>query len=291
MIAICGRSAALPLAAGSIAVAGVLALAFAADAAPGDVVLAPDAIDLTPIDRVPAAAWDSLATKRIYFGHQSVGYDLIAGIEEIRRRKPQVRLAIVETDDLAGLQGATFAHSRVGRNGDPASKIAEFEQRMASPGADRIDIAFVKLCYADVVKGTPVDELFGRYDQSLARLEAALPRTRFVRVSVPLTTRPAGLKTRLNRLFGRGPDWDADNRARQEFNRLVRSAGGAKRPLLDIAAAESSLPDGTAVAFERDGARIPCLAQCYTTDGGHLNDAGRLVAAREALLVLAEMVR
>ncbi len=291
MITLAGRRGLLPLAAGTIAVLGVLAVGLAGDALPGDSMLAADSIDLSPLDRVPAAVWDSLAQKRIYFGHMSVGYDVIAGVEEIRRRKPGVRLAFVETDDLARLESPAFAHSRVGRNGDPSAKIADFERRMTSPGSERVDIAFVKLCYADIGAATPVDEIFAESESALLRLAAARPRTKFVRVSVPLTARPAGLKARLKRIAGRGTDHDADNRARERWNGLLRSKSRDGLPLFDIAAAESRLPDGTVVSVTVGGEAVPCLARCYTTDGGHLNDAGRLVAAREMLLVLAELAR
>jgi hypothetical protein len=280
------------IAAGAIGIAAAgLAAVLALETSPGGPVLDAGSIDLTPLDRVPAAVWDSLSKKRIYFGHMSVGYDVIAGVEEIRKRKPEVRLEFVETDDLARIEGPAFVHSRVGRNEDPSAKIADFERRMTSPGSERVDIAFVKLCYADVGAATPVAELFAESESALSRLEAARPRTKFVRVSVPLTARPSGLKATLKRLAGRGPDHDADNRAREAFNGLVRSRCRGNLPLFDIAAAESRLPDGTDVAATVGGAAIPSLAPGYTTDGGHLNGAGRLVAARDMLLVLAELAR
>lgn len=291
MTAIRGRLALLALLAALSAVAAVVATVVADDNAPGDAMLAENAIDLSPLDRVPAATWDALARKRIFFGHQSVGYDLVAGIEEICRRKPEVRLHVVETDDLSRLDGPALAHARVGVNTDPASKIAHFARIMESPGSETIDIALLKLCYVDVGTATGVDDLHARYEGELARLEAARPRTKFVRTTVPLTARQTGLKAGLKRLAGRVPGNDADNGARAAYNGLVRDRSPGKHPIVDVAASESTLPDGTGVSVRCGGGEYPCLARCYTTDGGHLNGAGRLAAARDMLLVLAELAR
>jgi hypothetical protein len=281
------------LAAGGVvaALAAVFAVRLMGETIPGDVMIDPKAVDLSALDRVPAATWEELARKRIYFGHQSVGHDLIAGITDIRGSRPQIQLDVVETADLAGLPGPAFAHSGVGSNTDPESKIRDFVKHIEAAGPAGVDIAFLKFCYVDVTAATPVEKLFATYKEAMARIERDFPRTTLVHVSVPLTLPQSGLKARVKKLLGRQPEGYEDNRARAAFNAMLRTEYAGKRPFFDLAAAESTLPDGSAVRVEIGSDTIPCLAKCYTSDGGHLNETGRVVVAREALLVLAELAR
>jgi hypothetical protein len=228
---------------------------------------------------------------RVYFGHQSVGYNLIAGIEDIRRAKPQIRLDLVETTDLAALPGPAFAHSGVGSNTDPESKIRDFVSRIEAAGPAGVDIAFLKFCYADVTATTPVEKLFASYRDAMARIEREFPRTTLIHLSVPLTLPQSGLKGWVKKLLGRHREGYEDNRARAAFNEMLRTEYEGKRPFFDLAAAESTLPDGSAVRVAIGPDTVPCLAKCYTSDGGHLNETGRVVLARDALLALAKLAR
>ena len=56
---------------------------------------------LPSIKDVPNSAWKKLSQKKIYFGHQSVGYNIIDGIKDIMKEYPQINLNIVETTDLS----------------------------------------------------------------------------------------------------------------------------------------------------------------------------------------------
>jgi hypothetical protein len=274
-----------------VALAVVLAVWLTGNAIPGDVMIDPKAVDLSALDRVPAATWEKLARKRVYFGHQSVGYNLIAGIEDIRRTRPQIQLDIVENADLAHLTGPAFAHSRVGSNTDPDSKIRDFVNHIEIAGPAGVDIAFLKLCYADVTAATPVEKLFVTYREAMARIKRDFPHTILVHVSVPLTVPESRPKAWLKKLLGR-PRWGyEDNQARAAFNEMLRTEYQGKQPFFDLAAAESTLPNGSAVRLEIGLDTVPCLAKCYSSDGSHLNETGRLVVAREALLVLAESAR
>ncbi|MGB9116357.1 hypothetical protein [Bradyrhizobium sp.] len=257
----------------------------------GDLMLEAHVVDLSPLERLPPSAWQTLAGKRIYFGHQSVGDDILAGVAEIGRRQPQIHFEIVASDPAALRGRAAFAQSYVGSNGDPESKLRDFTQRMVAAGPGSVDIAFIKLCYVDVVATTRTNELFALYKETMAKLEQMLPQTKFLYVTVPLTAQRTGFRTRVKRLLGMVPGDDADNRSRQAFNELVRSEYRGKRPFFDVAAAESALPDGKRVTCSIGSDAFPCLAQSYTTDGGHLNDTGRLTIARELLLELEKLVR
>ena len=71
------------------------------------------------IKDIPQEQWDRLARKKIYFGHQSVGYNIVDGLVDLLREYPDIRLNIVETHDAADFNVALFAHSKIGRNVEP----------------------------------------------------------------------------------------------------------------------------------------------------------------------------
>jgi hypothetical protein len=50
---------------------------------------------------------------------------------------------------------------------------------------------------------------------------------------------------------------------------------------------ESTAPDGTPVTVEWNGSVAPAMAPAFTNDGSHLNEAGKLRAARELVSLLA----
>ena len=83
-------------------------------------------VHFTSIKDLPPSSWTKLSQKKIFFGHQSVGFNIIDGIEDLVKENPQIKLNIVETSDVADFDAPLFAHSRVGKNKDPKSKIDAF---------------------------------------------------------------------------------------------------------------------------------------------------------------------
>ena len=59
--------------------------------------------------------------------------------------------------------------------------------------------------------------------------------------------------------------------------------------MFDLAAYESTGPDGGRAGVMRDGQAIPALAPGWTDDGGHLNAAGRQRIAEQFLAFLAHL--
>ncbi len=179
---------------------------------------------------------------------------------------------------------------RVPENGDPLRKLRSFEEAMAAQGAGA-DIALLKFCYADIKAETDARALFDGYRASMARLAARHRGTVFVHVSVPLTTVQRGPKALVKRLLGRHPYGTVENVRREEYNALLRAAYLGREPFFDLARVESTAPGGAPVTVDWGGRPAPALAREYTDDGGHLNAAGRLRAARELLEVLGGIVR
>src|SRR4051812_22186428 len=80
-------------------------------------------LDLSALDRVPDRAWSDLASKRLYFGHHSVGCNLIDGLTDIMALRPQVKFPILEATNPTAIGAPGLTHSGVGANRDPDCKI------------------------------------------------------------------------------------------------------------------------------------------------------------------------
>ncbi len=226
----------------------------------------------------------AVSRRTVFFGHQSVGLNLIDGLRELAG-DAGVEVLIVETQSALGLARGTFGHVSVGRNGDPESKLRSFE-RALGPGPAGPEIALMKFCYVDFEPGTDAAALFRRYQQTIGELRARHPATTFVHVTAPLTTVQGGPKALVKHLLGRQPYGLVENARREEYNSLLRQDYAGREPLFDLAKVEASAADGTPVTVEWNGRQVPSMAPGYTDDGGHLNRAGRLRAARELASVL-----
>jgi hypothetical protein len=225
-----------------------------------------------------------IARERIYFGHQSVGANILDGLKELSSAAG-VPLAIAETPRAAALQGTGVGHVFVAENGDPMKKLASF--RAALGEGSQADVALLKFCYVDVTAGTDPRALFAEYRKTIDELRTRNPRTTFVHVTLPLTTVQTGPKAWVKRLLGRAPYGTIENVKREQYNTLLRRTYAGREPIFDIARLESMAADGSQATVEWDGAVAPAMAAAYTDDGGHLNRAGRLRAAQELVTVVA----
>jgi hypothetical protein len=211
----------------------------------------------------------ALSTRAIYFGHQSVGFNIMSGVEALVAGTAGATLRVVETSAPAETGPGVFAHSANGANGDPAGKIAAFERTMDAGVAARVDTAFFKFCFVDFDVGTDVPGVFASYQAALDRLRTAHPQVRFVHVTVPLRTAV-----------------DEDNAVRERFSNLMRQAYAGKEPIFDLALIESTRPDG---GRELGPGGVPALVPAYTSDGGHLDATGQDVVARALAVTLAAL--
>lgn len=111
---------------------------------------------------------DRVASARIYFGHQSVGNNVLEGLRELSKGGAS-QPAIIESSANAG--APVILHAAIGRNTDPASKIAAF--RDAASALDSFDIAMMKLCYIDITATTDADALFALYCEAVDSIRQA----------------------------------------------------------------------------------------------------------------------
>lgn len=232
----------------------------------------------------------SLAQRRVFFGHQSVGVNVMDGLRHLAAQQGVI-LRIAEAKPGAGVPAATFGHAAVAENGDPRRKLQSFEQAFASGAAAGAELAFLKFCYVDFRADTDAAALFAEYQAAVARLRVQHPGTTFVHVTAPLVAVPSDVKSSMKKLLGRPSNKLLVNARRDEYNELLRRAYQGKEPIFDIARIEALRPDGKVEATDWQGRPVPALVDGYTDDGGHLNREGQVRAARELAAVLATVPR
>lgn len=228
-----------------------------------------------------------LATRKIFFGHQSVGDNIMAGVKELMVSDPRLKLKILTSDAPHTIDGPALVESHIGSNGDPQSKADAFAAVLDKGMGRQGGIAFYKYCYVDIDAASDIPRLFESYRRGITGLKARYPALQIVHVTVPLTTVDSGAKAWVKSILGRTAARDV-NRKRNEYNRLLLQ-NCATDPIFDLAAVESTYGNGSRSAFTHAGQQIFTLAPEYTTDGGHLNETGRLVAAEGLLRVLARL--
>ncbi len=235
---------------------------------------------------VPLPDLDRLLSRRVLFGHQSVGANILEGVVDLLREAGR-DWPIVDVGAGAGTGGALL-HARVGRNEQPLTKCADFVRLLDEGRAPGIEVALLKFCYIDVSPTTDVAGLFDRYRTTLDELSARHPPVTFVPVTVPLRHAEGGFGVWAREMLGRQNRAKAANLARQQFNQRLRQAWSG-RPLFDLAAAEATNPAGQRETTPYDGGEVENLVAAYTDDGGHLNAAGRRVVAAAFLRTLAAL--
>lgn len=244
----------------------------------------------TSIDSIPESLWKNLAEKRIFFGHQSVGRNLIEGISEVVAERPEIKLNIVESSNLESVDGAAFIHCNIGRNTRPDSKMTDFRKVLESGGDKTTDIALLKFCYVDIGRDSDAQEIFGNYELALSELAEFFKETTFVHSTVPIQSGPLGavglLKEVIKPVLGK-PRLVEKNRVRQRYNDLLRSRFLGRKPVFDIAMQESTGPNGLMSYRMLSSKKVYFMDARYTHDGGHLNRLGRKRIAEQLLVTLA----
>ena len=246
-------------------------------------------ISFKSLEEIPESNLKRLSNYKIYFGHQSVGYNIIDGINDILQEHESMRLNIVETSNAADFKTPIFAHSRVGKNTQPISKVDAFLSFIEDGIGDEADIAFFKFCYVDFDADTDINKIFDYYRTKMSNLKELYPQTTFVHVTVPLTARQTGIKAAVKKILGR-PLWGYDdNIKRNQFNDLLREEFGKEKLLFDLALIEATFPDGSGNVHQKDGQSFQALVLEYTYDGGHLNEKGRRIVAEQLIIFLSNL--
>lgn len=197
--------------------------------------------------------------KRVFFGHQSVGENILDGLNSLYQSSGVPVPSIQEVTSPAQVKASSDGYlleSHVGKNGQPGSKLAAFDSMMRSGMAQQVDVALMKLCYVDFSRNSDPRQIFDDYRTMMAGLERDFPDVRFVYTTVPLTTTNPYL-----------------NSLRTQFNSLVRSELKDKS-IFDIAEIESRGVDGSRATGSTFGFPYEELQPGFASDGAHLNKEG-----------------
>jgi len=228
----------------------------------------------------------SLSRKKIFFGHQSVGNNIVQGIRDLMNADQRLQMNIVKSADPQLIHMPALVEFEVGQNGNPQSKNRAFAATLDKGMGAQGGIAMLKYCYVDIDSSTDVHAMIENYREEIAALKEKYPALRFVHITVPLTTVEPTAKAWLKSMLGRTTPQDA-NVKRNEFNNLLRKTYSGTDPIFDLAEVESTQSNGSPSYFTRNGEKIYTLAPEWTSDGGHLNEAGRRRAAEALLQVLS----
>jgi hypothetical protein len=231
-----------------------------------------------------------LQNHRIYFGHQSVGFNIMEGLRDILKEHPDIRLTLLTLEKPVQLPESYFLDSRLGENTKPLTKCSAFLKTLDPAVTASLEVALMKFCYVDITAETDVRSLFRSYTETIDSLHRMYPHIRIVHVTTPLTAREGGIRGFIKRLLGRQDESQGDNIKRNQFNALLRTLY-AQEPIFDLAAAESTYKDGSRESFERDGTTYYSLIGGYASDGAHLNPRGRKAAAAAMIRTLARVLQ
>jgi hypothetical protein len=232
----------------------------------------------------------AVAGTRVFFGHQSVGMNVLDGVSGVYANHGVSAPPIEQGRAEADPNGGFIAHQFIGENEKPLLKIEDFDRAMRGGMGRQVDVALMKFCYIDITTGTDVDALFARYRDTMAALERDFPDVTFVYVTVPLTTEPGLLSKLKTRLGGSDRFGQAENLARERLNALIRHEYAGPH-LFDLAAIESTKPDGTRISGRYDHQEYFALYDGYASDLGHLNAVGSEIAATAFLKAIAQASR
>jgi lysophospholipase L1-like esterase len=230
----------------------------------------------------------SLEGKKVFFGHQSVGANIIQGVRDLVAKNPRLKLKMLVSAEPQSVSGPAFIDSPIGENGKPQSKNDAFTEIIAKGLGAQGGFVLYKYCYVDIDSFTDIQQMFERYRKTIDPLKRKYPLLKIVHITVPLTAQEPTAKAWIKTLLGRTTERDV-NVKRNAFNTLLRQAYAATDPIFDLADAESTGADGSRSYFVRGNDKIYVLASEFTSDGSHLNEVGRRAVAERLLLLLAEL--
>ncbi len=227
---------------------------------------------------VDQTLFDAVRTKKMLFGHASIGGQIVEGLRTLASQNPS-RYAMTFKEDPPALTSPALAFPYIGPNGNPFDKITRFKNKIESTDANGnvwgnvLDIAYFKFCYVDIGTNSDVNQIFTEYINSVKNLQAQYPNCQFIYFTVPLEGKL---------------DYEYDmiqNKNRHQLNELIRNYvkqnGGYLYDLADLEAYDDS---GVYQTFEYQGATYPkawFVPNNYandgwtTDDGAHLNSKGK----------------
>ncbi len=219
------------------------------------------------------ATYTAALSRRTVFGHQSVGWQVLQGVQmwADEFNQPTPTFPDYESGSLPG-SGGFLAHFYAGTNGDVFTKTAEFLSHLANGLASQVDIVVLKFCYADLRSGssyTP-QQMFDEYKLWVDTVESTYPALTVIYATTAI-------------VMGQNSD-GANNGLRQTYNNLVRAEYAASGRLWDVADIESTDPSGNKVLY----GGVESLYSGYASpDQRHIYGLGRTTVSAPLLQLIA----
>lgn len=240
----------------------------------------------------PAATVDQLTEAqgaRVFFGHQSVGENILDAVPGVYAAHGLTAPPISQDSVPADADGGFIVHEYIGENEHPDLKIEDFDKTLRAGLADQVDVVAMKFCFLDINPDTDLDALFTKYRDTISALERDYPDLQVIHITVPLITdldtkqkAKQSVKNALGRTVRYGQQENVD---RETYNNKLRAEYGDA--VFDLAAIESTRPDGSRDSSSYRGEPYYALDAGYAADFGHLNAEGSEVAANAFLAAVA----
>ena len=214
--------------------------------------------------------------RRLVFAHQSVGYQVIQGIQTLATDLSQPKPVLIDvTVDTIPETGGFLGHFYCGTNGDGYTKTGHLDTLLRGGLAAEVDTVVLKFCYADLrySSGYIPAQLFAEYKATMDGLITDFPAITFI-----LAT-----ETIVCEADEDGPA----NTLRMTYNNLIRAEYGSTGRLWDIALAESTDPNGNRIVT---GGIEHLFTEYASADLEHISGVdsiGRKAAATPLLLLMA----
>ena len=235
-----------------------------------------------------ASRWSAIADRTVYFGHQSIGNAVVAGVEELTREHV-LPLRVVQTRDPAAVTGPAFVHFLAGQNRDYASKNAAVLRLVESRARAQRPVVLLKYCFVDLYAPADAPTMFEAYCDTVEAIQFEHPDVTVVHSTIPLTTVEGTFKSGAMQFAGRPTRREAAI-ARHRYNELVRAEFTDAQPIFDLARVEATQLDGTLAGFTAGGCMIETLASDNTDDGSHFNARCQRAVAETLLDVLSDVI-
>jgi hypothetical protein len=202
------------------------------------------------------------------------------------RENLSIKLNIVKTANTSDFNNGVFAHSPIGNNKQPQSKVDAFVDKIKNGIGEKADAAALKFCYIDFHGQTDSAMVFEGYQNGIEDIKKKYPSLKVIHMTVPLLKIQSGPKAWIKMIIGKPLKGVNDNIKRLEYNALLMKTFGGTDPIFDISEAESTYPDGKRETFNKGGKTYYAMVPSYTNDGGHLNETGKRAVAEKFLLFL-----
>lgn len=257
---------------------GLLLLTACGDSTMPRLTIAPDV--LSPLQQ------ERLQGHRIFFGHQSVGGNVMDGVVQLAAWGTSPSLTVERTLAVDSTRTGVLAHEWIGENGFPETKLAALDSVVRGPAASA-DVVLFKFCYTDYGPGMDPVVIFEAYQRQVRSLQALRPELTMVHVTTPVPEPEGILSLMMRKVRGRMTLRERIAKINR-YNELLRTAYTGREPIFDLALLESQGPDASQATITVGGQVLGVLNPAWSEDGAHLNEAGRTSIARQLLVFLAD---